>query len=1552
MKKIRGSKEAKIYTIDENYRIMYYNQALKTVFPELELNDICYKVLCAEESPCPECPLGKKENDSAIFYNKKVQKWVEINTGVVEDGNNNVHNMIIAKEIHEGNKNLFYNLTSLSSYDELFELNTTTDSYKILYHKEEKYILPDTDGKLGEMLEDMSQTAIHPEDREAFWSFWNLNDIFQRIGRMSSGKTLAGEFRNKNRAGGYTWIRHIVVPLQYSEKDDKIIMCFIQDIDEQKKREKIIEEKVFLKENILDMLTGLYKKPMFFAKCAEFLISHGSEKCCLMAVDIEHFKIFNEWYGTGAGDSFLRSIAAQLQMVQDQKKGVAGYIGDDDFAILLLDEQELIEELQNKIMGYVKKYGGNAGFLPAFGIYKIEDKSISVSTMYDRALIALASVKGNYTMRVGWFDDRMMQQIEERHKLLSEVQRALENNEFTFYAQPKCNMMTGKIIGMESLVRWNHPEKGLVPPGEFIPLLEEYGFITNLDLYIWDKVCASVRDWIDKGNRAIPISVNVSRMDLYTLDLADCFSELTEKYKLDPKLIEIEITESAYVEEYGKIRGTVERLRSAGFTVLMDDFGSGYSSLNMLKDVNVDILKIDMKFLEMDEESAEKGFSILEAIISMAGLIGIRVIAEGVETKEQVDFLLNMGCNYAQGYYFYRPMPIHMFEEFLADENNVDYRGIMAREVEGFRIKDLLNQNVFSEAMLDKILGGVAFYDMYEGQLELVRVNEQYYRVTGTNPVDLEEKKKLIIEDIYEEDREKVLNIFKRADRNLLDGSEGTVRRLRDSGEIIWVKLHVFFLKEQNGHRMYYASINDITEQKKREAQLEASQRALAAVVNISENDESFMKLEEENRRAAASIFAQMTPGGMIGGYCEENFPLYFANNEMVKLLGYDDYQEFSQAIHGKVINTIHPEDRERVYTDIGPAYYPGLEYTTMYRMPKKDGTWFWSLDKGKVIRAKDGRLAIISACTDISETMIAQQQLIKKNAQLLEQNQELKFLNNDMPGGYYRCANTREYDFIYISQRFLDIFGYTRDEINELFHNKFIRMVHPEDRKKLQWDAKNMSQDKETKSFEYRMLGKKGYIWVIDQARYMSCNGGHFTQGMVMDVTQTVEERSRMRMYFKHTPENIILVTYKGEDVQYFTLANGLFRELGYPVENYTDFLKSGKHLELVSDEDMERFRKKRKEAVRKKKDFQEVFKSELFNGKEFWIKMDCRFVTENENGVIYLCIYSDMTNMKRKEEDLFLAGKEIESLMELTEINGWEWDMQEHTLTLSNMYHYGLSEYKIAEKEVIEGFPETAAEKFHVHADYRCAFLKYFDDLRSGRTNRCEEGVFLFIDKNKQPVWYKIAGESICSQEGRIIKAVGYYLDITKQKNQELQLIKMAERDALTGLQNRQTSIPRIKEYLADMGDESSAIIMLDMDNFKLANDVFGHAYGDALIACNAKKLKGFFRGDDIVCRIGGDEFLVLCKGIKAADVEKKLATIVKEMITVRSDGIHEVLFSLSAGYVMIPEQGKEFDELYRKADVALFAAKMDGKSSYRRYRENMKEIRFELADRKNEK
>lgn len=976
-----GGNESTVYVIDNEYRLCYFSDELKESFPYISKGERCYEVLCGESSPCGNCPMNRKSGGNSLFYNKREQRWLEVGIKDIDWPGVGMCKIIMTNLINESNKAMLRNLSSHSVYDEVVEINLTEDTYKVFYHAENKYVHLPKKGRLKNQILDMSENMIHPEDKEAFLEFWNWETLEERLKNTPDMEPLGGEFRRKLAGGGYRWTEQMLILGSEWDEPTITLMCFVSDVHE--KRIRALEGKnvVGSRHYERNEMTGLYKEAAFLEKVKEVLDQHDARAYCLLALDIEHFKLFNEWYGEAAGDEFLADMGSLLKE-SEEYGGFAGYMGADDFCILLPDDEKVVDKLQQSVMNYVNEKNNSMGFAPVIGVYGIEDSEMPISSMYDRAVIALNQVKGNYANRICRFEKEMIQEFEKNYVLLTEVQQALEREEFVFYLQPKCNMSTGKIVGMEALVRWEHPERGMVSPGEFIPLLEKTGFITALDLYVWESVCQWIRSWVDRGFEPVPVSVNVSRIDIYTLDIDKKFQEFIEKYNLQPEWVLIEITESVYSEEYNIITGLVERLRNTGFTVLMDDFGSGYSSLNMLKDVNVDVLKIDMKFINLDGDSVERGQGILEAIIRMARLMELRLVAEGVETAEQRDFLLNMGCLFGQGYYFYRPMKVEQIEKLLANPDVIDSRGMSVRVMKPLQVKDLMNEDNFLRSILDNIVGGIAFYSVKDDQVEIIRVNERYHQIVGSKPIEIKEQRDNILHSLYREDRKQLLSAFEEARVQLSKGAVQEVRRIKDNGGTAWLNIHIFFLREQNDRKIYYAVIKDVTEQKVQEQKLRYSQKALVSLVNTSKKDESFMKLTETSRKIVAAIYAQLAPGGMIGGYCEEDFPIYFCTSEMLELLGYDTYDEFERDIDKKVINTIHPDDRARVARDLGDEYYIGFEYTTTYRTRKKDGTWIWVLDKGEVVEAEDGRLAIVSACVDISEGIAMQQEISEREAQ------------------------------------------------------------------------------------------------------------------------------------------------------------------------------------------------------------------------------------------------------------------------------------------------------------------------------------------------------------------------------------------------------------------------------------------------------------------------------------------------------------------------------------------------------------------------------------------
>lgn len=248
-----------------------------------------------------------------------------------------------------------------------------------------------------------------------------------------------------------------------------------------------------------------------------------------------------------------------------------------------------------------------------------------------------------------------------------EIDRAFDNNEFCFYLQPKCNVATGAIVGAEALVRWNHPKYGVVSPDRFVPMLEQAGQISRLDVFVWRSVVRMLARWEREGRNLVPISVNVSMVDIDQMDVADTLTGLLNEYDVDARLLQAEITESAVARNLSKVESTIRKLHADNIAVLMDDFGSAYSSLNMLKDINVDVIKLDMKFIDLNEDNASKGLKIVESVVNMARKLRLLVIAEGAQTKQQVDQLLSVGCRYIQGYYFHEPLPVGRMEKLLAE---------------------------------------------------------------------------------------------------------------------------------------------------------------------------------------------------------------------------------------------------------------------------------------------------------------------------------------------------------------------------------------------------------------------------------------------------------------------------------------------------------------------------------------------------------------------------------------------------------------------------------------------------------------------------------------------------------------------------------------------------------------------------------------------------------------------------------------------------------------------------------------------------------------------
>ncbi|MDO4554159.1 MAG: EAL domain-containing protein [Lachnospiraceae bacterium] len=460
------------------------------------------------------------------------------------------------------------------------------------------------------------------------------------------------------------WLDCMAAPLDLvTGKEDHVVICHtVTELREDQKEEALrLLEGEGPERNTL---TGLYNREVFFTKVETMLRASRPSEYCMIALDVDNLKLYNTLYGFEQGNDFLHYIGYSMKEVLGGI-GFAGYLGEDDFVAFLPNRQELLIDILERIKYYIDSRKQNTGFYPAIGVFVIDDTKVSMKRAYDKASLARTLLRGNHLSRMIWYDESMIREMEENYSILGDMKRGLKEDEFIFYLQPKCSMVDHRIIGMEALCRWQHPEKGLLGPGSFVPRMEANSLVTELDCHVWEKVCQMLKRWQDAGIGMVPISVNVSRIDMYELNIIKVFEELVEKYGIQRKYLEIEVTKSAYAENEWVVKHIVNQLKERGFTVSMDDFGSGYSSLNMLQNVSVDVLKLDMRFLRMESDSEERGIHILEMIIHLAQSLNIQLIAEGVETEKQRDILLHLGCEYAQGYLYFKPMSVEAAERLL-----------------------------------------------------------------------------------------------------------------------------------------------------------------------------------------------------------------------------------------------------------------------------------------------------------------------------------------------------------------------------------------------------------------------------------------------------------------------------------------------------------------------------------------------------------------------------------------------------------------------------------------------------------------------------------------------------------------------------------------------------------------------------------------------------------------------------------------------------------------------------------------------------------------------
>lgn len=565
---------------------------------------------------------------------------------------------------------------------------------------------------------------------------------------------------------------------------------------------------------LFDDLTGIYNRQGFFSATRQLLKDYPDRQFCLIYWNIRKFRTTNDLFGWDAGDKILKNWAKNVRNILHDELAVYARLEYDNFVFCV--QEHFIENSEWTKLGEITYTTEETTYnlYSCCGLYKITNPELPIRDMINRARAAMETIKDNYTCLYAWYNDEMWNELLEEQLMNSEFKTAIAERQFQVYYQPICRASDGLVISAEALVRWIHPTKGLISPDSFIPLFEKSGFISILDRYVWNEVCATQQARLDQGLDTVPISINVSRVEFYNPNLCEDIRTIVKNHCISPELLKIEITESAYADNPVQVLETIKKLHTYGFSVLMDDFGSGYSSLNMLKDLPIDILKIDMRFLDNFDQS-QKAAIVLESIIRLAKWMKLSIVSEGVETQTEWDYLRSVECDSVQGYYFYKPMPQDKFMSLLDDvaANSVDLLFHALPEVDN-TILDVFHQSNTKESILFyNMLGGMGLLELCGDNVELLRVNKGYYEVVYNSL----EKEKKILNEPFEEPERSLIREQCRIAKEENKVQQFHLHHKRDDTSYVWLNIKLRYLGGSPLRSLYLFSADNIDEQKKAE---------------------------------------------------------------------------------------------------------------------------------------------------------------------------------------------------------------------------------------------------------------------------------------------------------------------------------------------------------------------------------------------------------------------------------------------------------------------------------------------------------------------------------------------------------------------------------------------------------------------------------------------------------------------------------------------------------------------------------------------------------------
>lgn len=1067
----------------------------------------------------------------------------------------------------------------------------------------------------------------------------------------------------------------------------------------------------------LDSLTGLYSNDTFRHETIRMIAAKPAGSYLLSCFDVDNFNAVNAQYGRETGDSVLKQIANIVSELADTYHGVACRMSADNFALLLpSDTPVVLPKLMVPVEDRFKAEGIHLKIQLSIGRYQINDKSLSFNDMINNSLLAKRTIKGRYNVSVSNYSREMQERFMEEQRIISRMDYALAEGQFQVWLQPQYNHETGAMVGAEALTRWISPEQdSMIRPDIFIPIFERNGFIYELDKYIWGQVCGLLRCWLDEGKDPLPLSVNVSRIDILQKDFFETLTGLLEKDRIPAELLQLEITESAFSVETKRIIEMVKKLKAYGFTIEIDDFGSGYSSFNVLKDVPADVLKLDMKFLS-GEDNTGRGGNIIESIVRMAKWIGMRVIAEGVETKEQADFLRSIGCLLVQGYLYDRPMPVAEFEKLSRSSKKL-------KNVDMFEMINALDSNAFwnpesiESLIFNSYVGGACVAEFTDGKCEVIRANEKYREELRTQMPLADILRLDLFTFMTSEDAGRIQAEVSRAEQ---DGLE--IR-----GEIVFTFHHIEHdhaeclryygrvIAKSPTRSVVYLLIENITEQKQIQQKMIETTEQLQVLNEISKSilskpditdamagllqrqmayfdaDQAYVMELDETQQQSSISYRVCAEGIAPQGDLDEQIP-YAAMYSWINMLQND------RPILIEDVNALE-EGRSAEKQKL-----LAMGVTSLIAVPlRRDGVLIGVLGVNQPRRAL-GHAEYLLALGDYVVILLDRRDLLTK---IERDNEYMQRLMNDTPGGFARMKLLPDGGVVpvFINDGFHQLMGMSYEEAWELYSRDAYAGIHPEDVSDIQKALRKALEGNDIFTARARFYHKdKGYMHL--QAFYRTttdANGVQYINGYYADMTADVELEERRKELLDNLPCGAIVY----EIAENILTARHINRQYMKQVGRNEEEMHSSNVISSVHYEDRERLWGALQAAVAKTKEVMCDFRVLCGDGSYLPMHMVGK-IEKQEDGTIL--VYATYTPINEETLSISIALAEQRKAEKLAQ------EVNEQLLFLND-----ISRYLLIDKDPDEAI-RRVLQKMIEHFDGERAYIFELNDEKQVTTNTYE--------------------------------------------------------------------------------------------------------------------------------------------------------------------------------------------------------------------------------------